>query len=211
MSQTTTENTAPEISEEGETAKKKLNKKLIIIILAVVLLGGAGGYFFFLRGSSEKAENGEKSDKETKKSNAKKEAKEADDEEKTDEKSSKSSKSSSAAALKNALADDEEVKTVVELQPFIVNLADDDEARYLRMTVSVGVGGEGGGEEKPSPIFVTRVRNAMLAVLSVKTSEDVLTTKGKAKLRKELLDAAQRASDEPEVKAIYITDFIVQL
>ncbi len=51
----------------------------------------------------------------------------------------------------------------------------------------------------------------MLAVLSVKKSDDVLTVDGKSKLRKELLEAAQSASDEGKVEAIYITDFIVQL
>ena len=51
----------------------------------------------------------------------------------------------------------------------------------------------------------------MLAVLSDKKSEEILSVEGKTKLRKELLQAAQAASENPEVKAIYITDFIVQL
>ena len=55
------------------------------------------------------------------------------------------------------------------------------------------------------------IPNAMLAVIADKKSEDVLTVEGKAKLRKELLKAAQAASEEPHVRAIYITDFIVQL
>lgn len=51
----------------------------------------------------------------------------------------------------------------------------------------------------------------MLAVLAQKKSDDVLSAEGKVKLRKELLKAAQAVSTEPEVEAIYITDFIVQL
>jgi flagellar FliL protein len=206
MSETTTENTTSEVSHTP--AAKKGSKKLIIIVLAVVLIGGAGG-FFYLRGSSASAETAQKAEKETKKANAKKE-KETADETETGE-TNKSSKPSSAATLEDALPDDEDVKNIVELQPFIVNLADDDQARYLRMTVSVGIGGAAGAGEKPDTIFITRVRNAMLAVLSIKTSEDVLSVKGKTKLRKELLKAAQAASEEPEVVAIYITDFIVQL
>jgi flagellar FliL protein len=66
-------------------------------------------------------------------------------------------------------------------------------------------------EEKPGTLFTTRIRNAMLALLTTKTSEDVLTVEGKAKLRKELLRAARAASEEPKVEAIYITEFIVQL
>jgi flagellar FliL protein len=106
--------------------------------------------------------------------------------------------------------DDSEVKQVVELQPFIVNLSDTSDARYLRMTVSLGIG-ESEGTEKPNPLFTTKVRNAMISVLTTKTSEQVLSADGKAVLRKELLEAARSVSDEPQVIAIYITDFIVQL
>lgn len=209
MSEKAKDQTASEtLASDGEPAKKKGSKKLLIIILAVVLLLGGAGSYYYLR--TPAAETAGKPEKESKKSSAEKEPEE--EEEKEDKKEEKkSSKSSGATALDNALTDDEDVKHVIELQPFIVNLADDDQARYLRMTVSVGIGGEEAEAEKPDTIFITRVRNAMLAVLSVKTSEDVLSVKGKSKLRKELLNAAQRASEESEVKAIYITDFIVQL
>ena len=98
---------------------------------------------------------------------------------------------------------------MLELQPFIINLADQGEAHYLRMTVSIGIGET--KEEKPDPLLTTRVRNAMLAVLTTKTSEEVLTEQGKAVLRKELLKAARAAVEEPSIEAIYITDFIVQM
>ena len=115
-------------------------------------------------------------------------------------------------ALEAAIQDDSKVKKVVELQPFIVNLADKEEARYLRMTVSLGVGEKAKVTKKgPDPIFLAKVKNAMLAVLSTKTSEDVLTVKGKSKLRESLLEAAQEATEEGHVEALYITDFIVQL
>jgi flagellar basal body-associated protein FliL len=79
------------------------------------------------------------------------------------------------------------------------------------MTVSLGIDGAEVAGEKPDQLFTTRVRNALLAVLSEKKSDQILTVEGKNKLRKELLKAAQSASENPEVKAIYITDFIVQL
>ncbi|HQU83401.1 MAG TPA: flagellar basal body-associated FliL family protein [Pyrinomonadaceae bacterium] len=201
------------VAEEEAAPTGGGKKKLILLVLVVLLLvgGGGGAYFFFFRHSA--AEEGEETAeaKDTgKKKSSKKKAVEEDEEEETpkDGKTSSASKSS----LKSAIPSDEDVKSVIELQPFIVNLADEDQARYLRLSVSVGIGGEEGGkEEKASPIFITRVRNAMLAVLSVKSSEEVLTVEGKAKLRKELLKAAQAASEEPHVEAIYITDFIVQL
>lgn len=205
-----------------EAAPKKGGKKLIIIIaLVVVLLGGAGGGFFYWRSSTAAAAaNPEKDAKASKKAKEKKaadeeEAIEEDKSDKSGEKTEKgdanTEKKSSASSLKASLPEDENVKQIIELQPFIVNLADAEDARYLRLTVSLGVGGEEGKAEKPDTLFTTRVRNAMLAVLAEKKSDDVLSIEGKVKLRKELLKAAQAVSTEPEVEAIYITDFIVQL
>lgn len=205
---------APEnpTSEAASAAPKKKKSNLLFIILGVVLLagGGGGGFYYWRTASASAAEAQEGGDE--KKAKPKKAAKHSGDEEdepeeKADSKSSKSAKKS----LQAALPDDEGVTSVVELQPFIVNLADENQERYLRMTVSVGVGGEDGAHGKPDQVFITRVRNAILAVLSLKKSDEILNVEGKTKLRKEVLQAAQAASEHPHVEAIYITDFIVQL
>lgn len=198
MSETEKENAATNAANQP---KKKSGKLFLIIGLVIVLLaGGAGGFYFWSKSSASAAEKAETKSKE-KKSSSKKSS-----DEKEETKSDKSDKSDS---LENALPDDEDVKQVVELQPFIVNLADAESARYLRMSVSLGMGET--ENEKPDPLFLTRVKNAMLAVLTTKKSDDVLTVEGKTKLRQELLKAAQAASEKPHVEAIYITDFIVQL
>jgi len=118
--------------------------------------------------------------------------------------------SASQETKKPEASEESEITQVVELQPFIVNLADNDDARYLRMTVSLGIAGTEGGE-KSTPLFTTKVRNAMISVLTAKTSTQVLSPEGKAELRKQLLEAARTVSGEPQVKAIYITDFIIQM
>lgn len=175
----------PQTNTADETKKKKgKGKTIVIIVLLVVLLGGAGGGFYFWRSSvAASAKN--------------KKASAAPEEKSTGEKTTGESS-------------DSDVKKIIELPPFIVNLADTEDARYLRMTVSLGVGGDE-ISEKPDQIFTTKVRNAMLAVLTNKRSDEVLSAEGKTKLRKELLKAAQDASEEPQVKAVYITDLIVQL
>jgi flagellar FliL protein len=188
-----------------EVPKKVRKKFLIIIVLAVLLLagGGTGGYFYFWRTSPASAAEGDTPEKKGSKKPHAKDDETASEEHDEEEKPGKSSKSS--------LPDDDGVTAIVELPPFIVNLADVEQARYLRMTVNLGIEGGEGGDEKPNQLFITRIRNAMLAVLGDKKSEEVLSAEGKAKLRKELLKAAQAASEEPHVQAIYITDFIVQL
>lgn len=205
------EPTAPETPVEKKGGKKK---KLIIIIVGVLALVGAGGGVFYIKSAgatpeskgkgakAARAEKGEDADKES--------AEEAGaDETGKDTKADDQSAGKNSAA-KFTLPDDENVKHVIELQPFIVNLADTNEARYLRLTVSIGTGETESGE-KADPLFTTRIRNAMLAVLTTKSSADVLTSEGKNTLRQELLRAARSAAKEPTVEAIYITDFIVQL
>ena len=183
-----------------DAVPKKGKKRLFLIIALVLLLvaGGGGGYFYFINASSAK-----KAEKSRRTRAAK--------QEETVEQPEGKNRSKAQNVVDLNLPDDSEVSHVIELQPFIVNLADKGEARYLRMTVSIGLGGEVSEKEKPNPLFTTRVRNAMLAVLTTKTSDEILTPEGKAALRKELLRAARAAVEEPEIKAIYITDFIVQL
>lgn len=205
MSETENQKPGPEAAEE----KKKGGKKfLVIAVVVILLLGGGGGGFYFWRASSAAAAD-EVSEK-------KKDSKKSDSEEKSDDEESEheddgGKKGSMDDSLKTSIPNDDDVNAVVELPPFIVNLADTEQARYLRMSVSLGVEGAEGESEKPDQLFITRVRNTMLAVLSDKKSDEILSVEGKAKLRKELLKAAQAASEEPKVRAIYITDFIVQL
>lgn len=207
---------SPENKQETQDAAAppaKGGKKMLIIIVLIALLAGGGGYYFFFvraRTATATDKTKEKADKKKKGASAEEESEAADSEKKSDdEKKSAPENANSKKLLEISVPDDGEVKQVVELQPFIVNLADDSEPRYLRMTVSLGLAEA--TEAKPDPIFTTKVRNAMLAILTSKKSDEILTVEGKATLRKELLKAAQTAVSEPEVHAIYITDFIIQL
>lgn len=208
---------APAKTEEAQSKKKK---PLLLIIVAVVVLavGGGGAFFFLKRGKAAEGETAGKEKKEEKSAKDKKKKSEDDEDEEEMEaeepaegqtaKEGHNTKSKFSIKRLN-LPDDKDVKKVLELQPFIINLADKGEAHYLRLTVSIGIGET--KEEKPDPLLTTRVRNAMLAVLTLKTSEEVLSEEGKAILRKELLKAARAAVEEPTIEAIYVTDFIVQM
>ncbi len=186
--------------------KKKRRKMLvpIIIIATLLVVSGSAGFFYFQRAGAATKSRAEE-----------RKAKAAERE--TNKEMDGEGKSSETAAADNTNSiepfDDSGVQQVVELQPFIVNLADKDAARYLRLTVSLGIGesAEGEGKGKPNTLFTTRVRNAMLGVLTSKTSDEVRSPEGKALLSKELVRAARAASTEPQVEAIYITDFIIQL
>jgi flagellar FliL protein len=198
-------NTTTNESGNQSAAPAKKSRLLLIIVLMLALAGATGGGWYFYS-HSKAAAAGTKPGK-AKKAHADEEQAEEDGQD-ADEEPGVKKASSRAAAF--SLPDDSKVKEVVELQPYVINLADKDQARYLRLTVSVGIGSEE-STEKPGPLFTTRVRNAMLALLTTKTSEEVLTVEGKVKLRKELLRVARAASEAPKAQAIYITEFIVQL
>lgn len=204
MSDTST--TAP---AEGQPKKSKM---MVIIIAAVVVLavGGGGAFFFLKRGQAAETAGKEKKGSKEGKSKDKSEEEEEPAENAEGEKGHEAGAGKSKFSIKSLdLPDDKDVKHVIELQPFVVNLADKGESHYLRLSVSVGIGET--KEEKPDALLTTRVRNALLAVLITKTSEEVLTEQGKVVLRKQLLKAARAAVEEPEIEAVYITDFIVQL
>ncbi len=187
MSEETTEQNAD--GTQAAPAKKK-SKKMLLIVLVLLLAGGGGGFYFWrVRAASSALAAKEAADKKAGKSAEDKHAKPED-----------------------AEGGDEEVTQVIELQPFIVNLADANESRYLRMSISLGVAEEeGSGEAKVDPLFTTKIRNAILATISTRTSDQILTVEGKAELRKEMLSAARGAASKPEVLTIYITDFIIQM
>lgn len=221
-SSTPADTTAP--AATPPPAKKKSKLLLIVAVVCCVALGC--GFFMYrtFAAAPAKIEKGKKkragkdAEKETPAKESEEQADDHDDEGKKaegdhEEDTHDKPDSGGKDALASSLPDDDEVKHIVSLEPFIVNLADEGEARYLRLSVNLGTGeGEGGEEkEKPDPLFTARVRNAMLSVLMTKRSSEVLTVEGKNALRKELLRAAQAASEEPHVEAIYITDFIVQL
>ena len=227
----------PKNVEEGDApAPAKKSRKLIIVVLFLAVAAAGGGGYFFLRSGSAKTKadavknkNAKKVDvdQDTDADSAASDDSSGDKTDKTDktERADKTSgktsenpdqeqkeKAGGAATPKTGSeilpARDKDVKRIIEIPAFIVNLADQDDNRFLRLTLSVGVTEE--SDEKPSTLLLTRIRNAVLSVLTTKTSSDVLSVQGKAQLRKELLSAVRSTGENPNIVAVYITELIVQ-
>jgi flagellar protein FliL len=201
-----TSKTSEEEPASAAPVKKKKGKLVWLITLIIVLAaGGAGGYFFLSRNAA-KAKAASQKGKKKEPPPSPGEDEPAEDQ--SDDKGKKGQDNHKADQLAAMLPEDEEVKRVIEVPPFVLNLADPEESRFLRLTLSIGVADANG--EKTDPVYLTRVRNAVLAVLMTKSSTDILSVKGKTTLRKELLDAIQAAAKEPPVQAVYITEMLVQ-
>jgi flagellar protein FliL len=119
-------------------------------------------------------------------------------------------KESGKAKEGTAKAAKHEVKGVMELEPFLVNLADADEIRFLKATFQLGMMEEMKEESAKSP-ETAAMRDSIISLLSSKTAEQILTAQGKDKLREEIRSRINAISSENKVAEVYIVDFVVQL
>src|SRR5216683_2080536 len=90
-------------------------------------------------------------------------------------------------------------RTVLPLESFTVNLADQEEGRFLRATLSLGVDGTlpaiSKGESKAietSRVSMATIRDSILSILTQCKSGDLLTPEGKSKLKADLIHSLNR-------------------
>jgi flagellar basal body-associated protein FliL len=100
------------------------------------------------------------------------------------------------------------VKGSLHLETFVLNLADAEQRSYLRVGIDLGLGRELGRGDNASP--VGEVRDTILGVLAQCRVEELLTVKGKAKLKEDLLQALQERVPRLEVEEVYFTEFLIQ-
>ena len=80
--------------------------------------------------------------------------------------------------------------TFLPLDPFVVNLVDKDADRYAQIGITLEVEDEHFAEELKA--FMPAIRNAILLILSRKSSHDLLEPAGKEQLAGEILREASR-------------------
>ncbi len=98
--------------------------------------------------------------------------------------------------------------TVFPLEPFIVNIYDGQEARYLKLKVEFEMAGpevKGEIEARQAPL-----RDAILVLLTTKTLQEVQDLQGKNQMREEILTAVNKILPPGKVTRVYFTDFVVQ-
>jgi flagellar FliL protein len=161
--------------------------KLLIIVSVVALVFGVGGAFVavkFLGGGGKGVESSEEH--------------KGDAEVKAELKSEAGGKHGQAASP----------GVMFDLDPFIVNLADTPEVRYLKLTLKLEVDSEAVSTELSSRI--PQIRDAILVLLSSKDVNAVRTTQGKFQLRDEITQRVNGLLKKPGVRSAYFTEFVVQ-
>lgn len=95
-----------------------------------------------------------------------------------------------------------------DLEVFVVNLAGEAPARYLRTTLSLGVKSEKEKEEVKE--LSGPIRDAVIMYLTERKVEELLDLKGKARLRAELVKQINAAIGKKMVLNVYFKEFLIQ-
>lgn len=102
-----------------------------------------------------------------------------------------------------------EVKSVLHLESFIVNLQGGSGTSYLRIGIDLGLAGEAKeGEKEVAP--TGRLRDAILTVLGAQSVDALLTPEGKDKLKADILKSINDRVPEIDCREVYFTEFLVQ-
>jgi len=95
----------------------------------------------------------------------------------------------------------------LQLDPFVVNLADEDQGRFLKVTVEI---------ELSSPTLTvaveqhkSRIRDSIITLLSSKTLAQIRDSKGKLKLKQEITLRLNEILGTNAITDILFTEFII--
>ncbi len=101
-----------------------------------------------------------------------------------------------------------EVGPFLQLDPFIVNLADPTGRRYLRVKIALEFQNQEAYQKANERI--PQINDAIIMVLSSKTVEEVLSPEGKLNIRIELIRKLDELLGANAIRNLYFTQFVVQ-
>ncbi len=104
------------------------------------------------------------------------------------------------------------VLSVLHLETFTVNLADEDSRTFLRVGVDIGIvrSLEEKDKKEAAGAEIPVVRDAVLSVLMATRSEELAGSEGKQKLKERLLQSVVQKAPEIGAREIFFTEFLLQ-
>jgi len=160
------------------------NKKLIIIIAAAVGVAIILGFALYMglgKGNKKGAKEGE---------------------------TPPAAAAGAAATHGGATAAGGASSNIFQLEPFVVNIYDGQELRYLKVKIELDMVAP---TVKPEiEARLAPIRDAVLVLLSAKTLQEIQDVQGKNALKEEILTAINRHIPPGKLAKVYFTDFVVQ-
>ena len=111
---------------------------------------------------------------------------------------------------KGSKKESKRVKAVAtyQLQPFIVNLLDEEGRRYLKVTMDLALNSKGTIQEVEDKM--ASIRDTIIMILTNKGFKDVCNISGKAKLREEIKRGINNVLESGNVIDVYFSEFVIQ-
>ena len=97
---------------------------------------------------------------------------------------------------------------IVEMAPFIVNLADAGTPRYLKVAIKLELNDDNAVTRFKDRI--PRVRDSLLLLLSSQESEKIKGVKAKLGLKDQIFERVSVIVGEGSIRSVFLTDFVVQ-
>lgn len=97
---------------------------------------------------------------------------------------------------------------MVEIEPFIVNILDEQGSRYLKAAITLEADIEPTVEEINQRM--PQVKDAILLLVGNKTFGEVSDLQGKLQLRSEIRERLNKLLSAGRIQKIYFTEFVVQ-
>ena len=97
---------------------------------------------------------------------------------------------------------------VMELEPFLLNLADRDELRFLKVSIKLEL--DRPEEKTDYQNKIPAIRDALLVLLSSKESQLLRTVNGKRRIREEIMTRVNGVMSKGKIANVFFTDFIIQ-
>jgi len=170
-----------ESSEAKDTPKKGSPMKVIIVGVGALLLGAGGSFFMLSKPPADEVEVVE----------AKVEA----------------VKEEEAVEEKGPGVETEEI-FIFNLEPFVVNLSDTPESRYLKVTLNLDLIKAEYSEDVTK--HLPQIRDNLLILFSSKDYASIRTVEGKMELRDEIIQRINGIFIRKKIKTAYFMDFVTQ-
>ncbi len=101
-----------------------------------------------------------------------------------------------------------EIGPMFPLDTFTVNLLSESGRRYLKVQMNLELSGEELGIELDTRKAV--IRDIIIRLLSSKSLEEISTSKGKEKLKDQIVDQLNMRLSDGKINNVYFTEFVVQ-
>ncbi len=166
--------------EQEEPKKKGGFLKILIIVIVAMLIGAGGGFFAYKMFFAKPAPIP------------------------TDNASQTAKKPQAPPVIPKK----NEILPMIDLDPFIINLADKDTRRYLKVKMSLEVSDKKVEDEikKRMP----EIRDIITLLLSSKTYADLSTIDGKLALKTEIVNRLNSVIISGRVTNVFFTEFVIQ-